>query len=120
MQFDDAKRTLIAVGATTTEYDEARGFVPRNLSAVPRPNVHLYMLDDRVRLEILVDRGSNVIRTMKIRFEPEVRARVKANYFEALCYAVTFHQDHSYSLRLGMNAATDAESSGERERHLSR
>ncbi|PNY34921.1 hypothetical protein C2E31_20665, partial [Rhodopirellula baltica] len=40
------------------------------------------------------------IQTMVIRFEPEVPARLKANYLEALCLSLIFHDDNSYSLRL--------------------
>ncbi len=82
MQFDEAKRTLEVVNATKTEYDEARGFMPRKPSDPPPPTVHLYMLDDKIRLEIVVDHDTNAIRTMVIRFEPNVRAHIKANYFE--------------------------------------
>jgi hypothetical protein len=104
MQFDQAKRSLAAVNATETKYYGARGFVPRNPSDPPPPTMRLYMLDAKVRLEIAVDHDSNTIENMVVRFEAEVRARIKSNYFEAFCYAVTFHNDNSYSLRLKKNA----------------
>ncbi|PNY37067.1 hypothetical protein C2E31_09735 [Rhodopirellula baltica] len=100
MQFDEARRLLESAEATKTEYRGARGFVPHKPSDPLPPRVHLYMLDEKVRLEMFVDRNSNAIQTMVIRFEPEVPARLKANYLEALCLSLIFHDDNSYSLRL--------------------
>lgn len=102
--WDEALDLLQKYNVHEVEEDTAMGWTP----GAPKSSLtgYLCMIEDGVRLRIHYDAKTNVVDSMRLRYEAPFLER-RGNYRRFTCTKLELHDDRSYTIQFGSRRESD-------------